>query len=103
MDEMTSTGIGSAIVSVILSLVSGVILYRSNRQAERMEEFAKSISTLESTAVSDSHVRQVIREEMQQLTVLLPRLMDSMQKVELYIADEKGYKAAQNLMRMNNT
>ena len=79
---------------ILGSILSGICLYKIKHQAEKNDMFARSITALENTAVSDTHVRQVIREEMASVNLILPKLMDSMHKIELYIAKEEGYRTA---------
>lgn len=90
---------------ILASLICGVCLFRLQKQSDKDKDqtkingdFMGRLTVLENTAVSDEHVRRVIREEMQQMNNLLPKLMDSMHTIELYIAEQKGYKEAQALM-----
>ena len=85
----------SAIMGIITTVLAGVILWKLRSQSEKNDKFAASITALENTAVSDEHVRKVIREEMQQLNATLPELIKSMNDVKNYIAEERGYKAGQ--------
>lgn len=62
-----------------------------------MESFAQAITTLQNTAVSDSHVRRVFKEELLPFSQSLQELVKSNQRIEVHIAEEKGFKAAQSL------
>jgi hypothetical protein len=102
---MDNTALITWIFGILASLISGLCLFKLQKQSDKDKDqavvngdFVARLTVLENTAVSDEHVRKVIREEMQQVNVLLPKLWDSMHKIELYISEQKGYKEAQALM-----
>jgi hypothetical protein len=81
----------------LISLIVGIALYRIKEQDAKIDEFTKSITALQNTAVSDSHVRNVVKEELRPLTSSTEQLLKSMHNIELHIAQERGFKAG--LMR----
>lgn len=98
---MTDASIITWILGVFGSLVSGIALYRVKQLDEREREqrvrndkVAASITALEATAVSDEHMRRVIKEEMQPMNQLIPKVMESLHQIELYVAEERGYRTA---------
>ena len=75
-------------------VVAGVALHRVNKQTDRIDEYGSAITTLQNTAVNDSHVRKVVKEELQPLSVNSEKMLSSMHNIEIYIAEQKGYQAA---------
>lgn len=92
--DLTTIIIGGAI-SALFSFLVGIALYRTQKQSERMSEISKSIVTLQNTAVNDEHVRRVIREEVQQLNTMLPKVLDALREIQTDLAEQKGYQAGQ--------
>jgi hypothetical protein len=84
----------TGVISLVFSVVAGVALHRVNKQTDRIDEYGSAITTLQNTAVNDSHVRKVVKEELQPLSSNSEKMLASMHNIELYIAEEKGRKAA---------
>jgi hypothetical protein len=93
----TSTIIAS-VFGFVLTLVSGLIISKVNRTANKQEAQDKAITTLQNTAVSDSHVRKIVKEELQPLTLTLDKVVTSLHNIEVYVAEDKGYKAGRRAM-----
>lgn len=98
---MNDASIITWVFGVLGSLISGIALYRIKQLDERAKEqqarndrVAASITALEATAVSDEHMRRVIKEEMHQMNQLIPKVMESLHQIELYVAEERGYRTA---------
>lgn len=99
MEPLTILLLGS-LVTFFLGIVSFLLTHRIKTQDdkiktqdEKIETMAVEMSTLKSTAVSDSHVRAVVKEELQPLNATLTKVADSMEAIKEYIAEEKGFKA----------
>lgn len=92
--DYTSLIIGG-FISLIFTIIAGVALHRVNKQSDRIDGFAASITTLENTAVNEGHVRSIIREELQPINVALPELIRSINEVNRHISEERGYRAGQ--------
>lgn len=90
--DLTTIVIGGAI-SAVFSFLVGIALYRTQKQSERMDEFAKSIVTLQNTAVTDEHVRKVVKEEVQPVIGQLQSINASVHNIEIFMAQERGYRA----------
>lgn len=100
--DLTTIIIGGAI-SAVFSFLVGIALYRTQKQSERMDEFSKNIVALQNTAVSDEHVRRVIREEVQQLNTMLPKVLDALREIQTDLAEQKGYHAGQIAAQRRST
>lgn len=81
-------------ISLCVSILAGVAIHRSNRARDAVEKNTNDITVLQQIAVTDSHVRKIVREEVQPLAVNTEKMLASMHNIELYIAEEKGRKAA---------
>lgn len=88
----TSTIIAS-VFGCLLTIISGLVVAKVNRQAAKQEAQDKAITTLQNTAVSDSHVRRIFKEEVQSLANNLDKAVMSLHNIEVYIAEDKGFKA----------
>ena len=97
MDSVIIGYILGGLISLIVTLMGGVMLHRLKKTEEKLEAFSTSITELKSTAVSDSHVRKVVKEEVAPLSDSLNELLKSMHKIEVHMAEEKGFKAATTL------
>lgn len=71
------------------------MLHRVKKIETTQDEHSQAITKLESTAVTDSHVRAVVKEEIQPLASTINRVADSMDVIKEYIAEDKGFKAGQ--------
>lgn len=92
--DLTTILIGGTL-SALFSFLVGIALYRTQKQSERMDEFASHIVALQNTAVNDEHVRRVIREEVQQLNMMLPKVLDALREIQTELAEQRGYQAGQ--------
>ena len=101
--DLTIIIVGGA-VSAIFSLLVGIALYRIQKHGERMDEFAKNIVTLQNTAVTDSHVRRIVKEEIQPVGADVKEIKESMHNIEIFMAQERGFRAglAQKQAETNN-
>lgn len=100
---MDNTTIFTLIFGAIISVISGLALHRSTKQSDTVDDHSKKITALESTAVSDSHVRSIVKEEISPLNDAIKKLLDSMHNIEVHIAEEKGFKAGQALRDRRKT
>ena len=76
------------------AVISGVSLHRSNKKAELIDKLENDVTILQQIAVTDSHVRKIVKEELQPLSANSEKMLASMHNIELYIAEEKGRKSA---------
>lgn len=91
-----------SVLGTIGTFVGGYLLYKI-KQADaktaevdnKLDEHSAAITRLENTAVTDSHVRAVVKEEIQPLASTINRVADSMDVIKEYIAEDKGFKAGQ--------
>ena len=83
-----------AIVSLITTILAGVALQRVNKNSALMDKVINDVTVLQQTAVNDSHVRKIVKEELQPLASNSEKMLASMHNIELYIAEEKGFKVA---------
>lgn len=90
--EIVTVVIGG-IVSLTVSILGGLVVAKVNRQATKIAEFEKAITTLQNTAVNDSHVRRIVKEELEPISSTINKLADSMHNVETFVAEERGFKA----------
>jgi hypothetical protein len=99
----------SGIITLVFTLIGGAIHSKVNRTREELErnkdlyeelkrEHGEKISLLQQTAVSENHVRKIVEEALKPLNSTLERLLDSVHKIEVHIAEEKGFKSAQALI-----
>ena len=91
------------LVTLITTIIAGVAINRTSRQEEKMEEFSKAITSLQNTAVTDSHVRNIVKEEIQPIQVGMGEILKTLHKLEIHMAKEEGYKAgASNRRRLSD-
>jgi uncharacterized protein YqfB (UPF0267 family) len=83
----------SALMGLVYTVISAVLIWKIKSQSEKNDKFTQDITTLQTTAVTDEHVRKVMREEMQQLNIALPELVKVVREIEKYIAERRGYDA----------
>ena len=93
MDPLT-TSIIMGVITLITSILAGVAIHRSNRRDDTVEKNTQDITILQQVAVTDGHVRKIIKEELQPLSLDSEKMLAIMHNIELYIAEEKGFKAA---------
>jgi hypothetical protein len=93
MDTLT-TSIIMGVITLITSILAGVAIHRSNRRDDTVEKNTQDITILQQVAVTDGHVRKIIKEELQPLSLDSEKMLAIMHNIELYIAEEKGFKAA---------
>lgn len=94
MDTTTALIMGG-IITALTSIFSGIAIYRSNRRDDAVERNTQSITVLQQTAVTDSHVRTIIKEEMQPMNTALPEIVRSLNEFNKFMAEERGYRAGQ--------
>ena len=92
---MDNTLIVTWAMTVLSTILTGVILWKLRSQSEKNEKFSTSITSLENIAVNDEHVRRVIREEMQQLNTMLPKVLEALREIQTELAEQRGYQAGQ--------
>ncbi len=92
--DYTSIIVGGCI-SLVFTILSGIALHKINKQSDRIDAFSIAITALENTAVTDSHVRSIIREEMQPMNTALPEIVRSLNEFNRFMAEERGYRAGQ--------
>ena len=93
MDTLTTSTI-MGVITLITSILAGVAIHRSNRRDDTVEKNTQDITILQQVAVTDGHVRKIIKEELQPLSLDSEKMLAIMHNIELYIAEEKGFKAA---------
>lgn len=93
MDPLT-TSIIMGVITLITSILAGVAIHRSNRRDDTVDKNTQDITILQQVAVTDGHVRKIIKEELQPLSLDSEKMLAIMHNIELYIAEEKGFKAA---------
>lgn len=93
MDPLT-TSIIMGVITLITSILAGVAIHRSNRRDDTVDKNTQDITVLQQIAVTDSHVRRIVNEELQPLRLNSERMLTSMHNIELYIAEQKGQHAA---------
>lgn len=86
-------------LGILSTLLTSIVLWKLRAQTEKNEKFSASIVKLENTAVSDEHVRKVVREEMAPVNAALPKILESMHLLETFVAEERGFKAGQRAAR----
>lgn len=91
--DLTTLIIGSTF-SLITAILAGVAIHRTNKKTEVIEKLENDVTILQQIAVTDSHVRKIVREEVQPLAVNSEKMLTSMHNIEIYIAEQKGYQAA---------
>lgn len=91
--DLTTLIIGGTI-SLCTSIIAGVAIHRANRSSDALEKIINDVTVLQQTAVNDGHVRRIVKEELQPLSVNSEKMLDSMRNIEIYIAEQKGYQAA---------
>ena len=96
--EPLTLQITAALVGLVFSVIAGILIHRANKHAEKIEFMSTAITKLQATSVSDSHVRTLIKEELQPIAGQLTSILSTMHKIEVHIAEEKGFKTAQGLV-----
>jgi len=91
--DLTTLIIGGT-VSLFTAILSGVAIHRSNKKSDTIDRLENDVTVLQQIAVTDSHVRRIVKEELQPLSDNSEKMLTSMHNIELYIAEEKGRKAA---------
>lgn len=91
--DLTTLIIGGTI-SLCTSILAGVAIHRTNKKTEVIERLENDVTILQQIAVTDSHVRKIVKEELQPLSVNSEKMLISMHNIEIYIAEQKGYQAA---------
>lgn len=94
MDLTTSIIVG--VITLVTSILSGVAIHRSNRRDDAVDKNTQAITVLQQIAVTDSHVRKIMNEELRPVYANSEKMLASMHNIELYIAEEKGFKAAKS-------
>lgn len=95
MDQLVTLIIGGTL-TLVTSILAGVAVHRVNKNKDMLDKTINDVTVLQQTAVSDSHVRKIVKEELQPLSVNSEKLLEGMRKVELFIAEQKGYYAARS-------
>lgn len=91
--DLTTLIIGSTF-SLITAILAGVAIHRTNKKAEVIEKLENDVTILQQIAVTDSHVRKIVKEELQPLSINSEKMLTSQHNIEIYIAEQKGYQAA---------
>lgn len=91
--DLTTLIIGG-VVSLCTSILAGVAIHRANKSSDLLEKVINDVTVLQQTAVNDSHVRKIVKEELQPLSANSEKMLASMHNIEIYIAEQKGYQAA---------
>lgn len=94
MDTTTALIMGG-IITVITSIFSGIAVHRSSRRDDAVERNTQNITVLQQTAVTEGHVRTIIKEEMQPMNQALPEIVRSLNEFNKFMAEERGYRAGQ--------
>lgn len=89
-----STLIIGGVLSIITSIIAGIAIHRTNKSSDRLDKTINDVVILQQTAVNDGHVRRIVKEELQPLSANTEKMLDSMHKIEVYIAEQKGYLTA---------
>lgn len=93
---MDTTNILLLLLGGVVTIVSGVALHRSTKESDTVEEHTRKITALESTAVTDSHVRMLLKEEIKEeitpVKVTMEEVLRLARKIELRLATEDGFK-----------
>lgn len=100
--DLTTLIIGG-VVTLITSILAGVAVHRVNKTRDRLDQTINDVTVLQQTAVNDSHVRKIVKEELQPLAINSEKMLESMHKIEMYIAEQKGYYAAKAEARRRAT
>jgi len=82
-------------LGLLSTILTGIVLWKLKAQSDKNDKFSASITALENTAVNEGHVRTIIKEELQPMNSALPELVRSINEVNKYIAEERGYRAGQ--------
>lgn len=93
MDSITTTIIGG-VISLCVSVIAGVAIHRTNKARDSIDKAVNDIIVLQNTAVNDSHVRRVVKEELQPLAANSEKVLEGMHKIQIFIAEQKGYTSA---------
>ena len=91
--DITPLIIGS-IFSLLTAILAAVAIHRTNKKTDTIEKLENDVTILQQIAVTDSHVRKIVREEVQPLAINSEKMLASMHNIEIYIAEQKGYQAA---------
>lgn len=94
----------TGIIGLVFTIISGIVLHVVTKQSRKQElveeqvsQNTESIIQLKNTAVSESHVRAILREEVQPLHQSMSNLLSSVQAIQIYIAERKGFESAQQI------
>lgn len=104
----------SGILGLIFTIIAGVVLHLISKQSKRQEDIeeqlrhnTEAIISLKTTAVSDAHVRSIMKEEVQPLvqplSEALGNVLISVRDIQLSLAERKGFEAAQQLYSKRKT
>jgi len=86
-------------LSLCLTIVAGVAVHRTNKVKDSIDKAINDITVLQQTTVTDSHVRKILKEELQQFSANSEKMLLSMHKIEVFIAEQKGYSLARREYR----
>ena len=81
------------IVTALFTFLSGFFLWKIKKQSETIESHERDIISLKNTSVTDGHVRRIVKEELEPLSKQLSELVASMRNVEMFMAQERGFRA----------
>lgn len=95
MEPTSILSILSTVIGGVVAIIGRYLLHRVKKIEENQDIYSEAITKLENTAVTDSHVRAVVKEEIQPLAYSINRVADSMDVIKEYIAEDKGFKAGQ--------
>lgn len=82
------------VISIIVSILAGVAVHRVNKTRDLLEKTVNDVVVLQQTAVNDGHVRRIVKEELQPLSVNSEKMLEIIRNIEIHIAEQKGYQAA---------
>jgi hypothetical protein len=82
-------------LGILSTILAGIVLWKLRSQSEKNDGYASAIVALQNTAVNEGHVRTIIKEEMQPMNTALPDLVRSINEVNKFMAEERGYRAGQ--------
>lgn len=91
--DLTTLILGG-VVSLVTAILSGVAIHRTNKKSDVIEKLENDVTILQQIAVTDGHVRKIVREEVYPLAINSEKMLNSMHNIEIYIAEQKGYQAA---------
>lgn len=91
--DLTTTIIGG-VISLCISIIAGVAIHRTNKVRDSVDKAVNDITVLQQIAVTDSHVRRIVKDELQPLAANTEKMLASMHNIEIFIAEQKGYNTA---------